>query len=334
MQLDLLFAALYTIVFYLAAFGLAFLFSWLSYWIFRKLQARLQARRGPPIYQPIADIIKLFGKERFVPKLANKTLYVLAPFIALTTILLLVYIIPPGYIGWPGGNSWDLIVILSLSLMFTFAFVIAGWVSASPWGKIGASREVSIMLSVELPLAITMLLPALALDRWGSTLSLSINEVMAAQASFHIFPWFPLLALPNWFIFYFPLAATSLFICLLTKAWMRPFGDIPEAEAEIFEGPLTEYGGPLLGVFEFARLFRFYVFTGLFVNLYLGGGDWLPFPLNIIVFLLKCLLIVIVMTIIHTASARYRIDHVFKWFLVVCLGLALFDLLRLMILGG
>ncbi len=115
---------------------------------------------------------------------------------------------------------------------------------------------------------------------------------------------------------------------------MRPFGDIPEAEPEIFNGPLTEYGGPLLGVFEFARLFRFYVFAGLFVNLYLGGGDGLFFPLNILVFLLKCLLIVILMTIIHTASARYRIDHVFKWFLVVCLGLALFDLLRLIILGG
>jgi NADH-quinone oxidoreductase subunit H len=334
MQLELLFATLYTIVFYLAALGLAFLFSWLSYWVFRKLQARLQARRGPPLYQPIADLIKLFGKERFVPALANKTLYILAPFIALATILLLVYIIPPGMIGWPGSLSWDLIVILSLSLMFTFSFVIAGWVSASPWGKIGASREVSVMLSVELPLALTMLLPALALNRWGAPLSLSINTVLTAQTGQYIFPLFPVLILPNWFIFYFPLAATSLFICLLTKAWMRPFGDIPEAEAEIFEGPLTEYGGPLLGVFEFARLFRFYVFAGLFVNLYLGGGDGLFFPLNIVVFLLKCLLIVIVMTIIHTASARYRIDHVFKWFFIVCVGLALFDLLRLMILGG
>ncbi len=188
MQLELLYAALYTIVFYLAAFGLAFLFSWLSYWVFRKLQARLQARRGPPIYQPIADLIKLFGKERFVPKLANKTLYILAPFIALTTVLLLVYIIPPGDIFWPGSLSWDLIVILYLLLMFTFAFVIAGWASASPWGKIGASREVTIMLSVELPLAITMLLPALALNRWGAPLSLTINTVLAAQTGQYVFP--------------------------------------------------------------------------------------------------------------------------------------------------
>ena len=235
---------------YFAVMGFAFVFSWVGYWLFRKLGARLQARRGPPWYQPLADLIKLFGKELFIPKLANKTLYILAPLIALSSIFALTFIIPPGVSNWPGAFSWDIIVILYLLVMFTFAFVLAGGASGSPWGKIGASREVAIILSVELPLAISLLIPFLALPRLGLDLSLSVNDVIATQLEGRI-----LGVLPNWFLFRYPLAAISLFICLLTKAWMRPFGDIPEAEQEIFMGPVTEYGGPLLGIFELARMF-------------------------------------------------------------------------------
>ena len=313
---------------YFTSMGLAFAFSWMGYWMFRKLSARLQARRGPPWYQPIADLIKLFGKEAFVPKLANRTLYVLAPLVALSSILLLAFMVPPGLPGWPGSLSWDLIVILYMSVVFSLSFVVAGWSSASPWGKIGASREVALILSVELPLAVSLLIPSLALSQLGLGLSLSISDVIAAQAGQPFLGF-----LPNWFLFHYPLAAISLFTCLLTKAWMRPFGDIPEAEQEIFAGPLTEYGGPLLGVFELARMMRFYVFPALFVDLYMGGGDGLPFPLNIMVFLLKCLLIVVLMTIVHVASARYRVGQAFKWFLSVCLGFALFDAIRVLVLG-
>ncbi len=311
--------------YYFGSMGLSFFFSWGGVWLFRKLSARLQARKGPPWYQPIADIIKLFGKERFVPKLANKTIFILSPMIALSSILALSFMIPPGTPHWPGLLSWDLIVILYFSVMFSLTFVLAGWASGSPWGKIGASREVSIILSVELPLAISLLIPALALSRLGFGLTLSITNIIAAQLG--PFLW----VLPNWFLFHYPLAAIALFLCLLTKSWMRPFGDIPEAEQEIFAGPLTEYGGPLLGIFELSRMLRFYVFSALFVDLYMGGGDGLMFPLNFISFLLKCFIVIILMTIIHVVSARYRISHVFKWFLTVCLGFALFDLIRIIV---
>ena len=321
---------LISVLLYFVAIGLAFFFSWGGAWVFRKLSARLQARRGPPWYQPVADIIKLFGKERFLPQLANKFLYILSPLLALSAILILSLMIPPGISNWPGPFAWDLIVILYFSVMFSLAFVIAGWASGSPWGKIGASREVALILSVELPLAITILIPSLALAQGGYAgvygFSLSITDVILAQEG--NFLW---TILPNWFLFHYPFAAVALFLALLTKSWMRPFGDIPEAEQEIFAGPLTEYGGPLLGIFELARLFRFYVFTALFVDLYLGGGSGLIFPINILVFLLKCLIIIIIMTIIHVASARYRISHVFKWFLTVCLALALISLIRVLV---
>ncbi|MFX1318872.1 MAG: complex I subunit 1 family protein [Promethearchaeota archaeon] len=322
------FVYLFIITLYFAAIGLAFFFSWGAAWVFRKLSARLQARRGPPAYQPIADIIKLFGKERFIPALANKFLYIFSPMLALSAILILSFMIPPGTPFWPPilpPITFDLIVILYFSVMFSLAFVIAGWASGSTWGKIGASREVAMILSVELPLAIALLIPSLALTRGGFGFSLSITDVVAAQQG--TFIWI----LPNWFLFHYPLAAIALFLALLTKSWMRPFGDIPEAEQEIFAGPLTEYGGPLLGIFELARLFRFYVFTALFVDLYLGGGLGFIFPFDLLIFLAKCFLIVILMTIVHVASARYRIDHVFRWFLTVCLAFALFSLIRVLV---
>ena len=68
---------------YFSSIILCFAFGWLSYWFFRKFTAKLQSRVGPPWYQPIADVIKLMGKEFFVPGLANRLIYIVAPFVGL-----------------------------------------------------------------------------------------------------------------------------------------------------------------------------------------------------------------------------------------------------------
>lgn len=311
---------------YVSSAVLCFVFSWISCWSFRKLRARFQSRRGPPWYQPIADIIKLLGKELFIPKLANKSLYILAPLIALSSILTLSFIISPGIAEWIGSTSWDLIVILYLSILFSVTFIIAGAASASPWGKIGASRETAMILSVEFPFMFSLILPSIVINRLGP-LSLSLNDIIKNQISGRFF-----CVLPNWFMFRYPFAATAMFVCLLAKSYMKPFGDIPEAEQEIIAGPLTEYGGPLLGIFELARMLRFYVFSALYVDLYLGGGDAFLFPLNIIVFLTKCFIIIILMIFIDVISARYRISQASKWYLSACLVLSLVDVIRALVM--
>lgn len=311
---------------YVSSAALCFMFSWISYWSLRKLRARFQSRRGPPWYQPIADIIKLLGKELFVPKVANKSLYILAPMLALSSILTLSFMIPPGVTDWIGSTSWDLIVILYLSVLFSTTFIISGAASASPWGKIGASRETALILSVELPFAFSLLVPSIAMSRSGQ-LSLSLNNIVADQINGKI-----LNILPNWFIFRFPLAAIAMFACLLAKSYMKPFGDIPEAEQEIIAGPLTEYGGPLLGIFELARMFRFYVFSAIFVDLYLGGGGSFSFPLNVLVFLAKCFIVVVLMTFIDVINARYRVTQASKWYLSTCLSLSLVDIIRALVM--
>ncbi|RLE48561.1 MAG: hypothetical protein DRJ31_06955 [Candidatus Methanomethylicota archaeon] len=311
---------------YFSSITLCFAFGWLSYWFFRKFTAKLQSRIGPPWYQPIADVIKLMGKEFFVPGLANRLVYIVAPFVGLSVIMVLSFIIPPGVADWIGSYSWDLLVILYLSVLSSIVLVIAGAASASTWGKIGASRETAMILSVELPLIISLLVPSIALR--GTTFpSLSLNDIIKNQITGSFF------GLPNWFIFRYPLAAIAMLACITTKIGVKPFGDIPEAEQEIIAGPLTEYGGPLLGIFEITKIMKFYVFSALFVDLYLGGGDLFPFPLNVISFLIKCFVIIVVITILDTISARYRITDLPKWYLSACLVLALVDLIRAS-LGG
>ena len=63
----------------------------------------------------------------------------------------------------------------------------------------------------------------------------------------------------------------------------------------------------------------------------MGGGGGLLFPYNLIIFLIKCLVVVVIMTIVHVANARYRISQTFKWFLTFGLALALIDMIRVLI---
>jgi len=296
-------------------------------WLFRKFRARFQSRIGPPWYQPIADIMKLFGKEFFIPYLSQKLIYLLSPILALSSILILNFLIPPGCSPWIGSFSGDLIVIIYFSVMLSLSLILAGISSGNIFGFIGSSRETVMVLSVELPLALSLIMPSIILRYFSGFFTLSLSRILNFQfsGSFFLFP--------NWLLFHAPFSALALLICICAKCVLKPFGDIPEAEQEIVAGPLTEYGGPLLGFFELSRVFRFYVFPALFVDLYLGGGDGFIFPFNIIVFLIKIFIVNIILTIMDSIYPRFRIDQAFKWYMTFCLILTLIDLFRFLF-GG
>ncbi|MCX8176396.1 MAG: NADH-quinone oxidoreductase subunit H, partial [Candidatus Bathyarchaeota archaeon] len=137
----------------------------------------------------------------------------------------------------------------------------------------------------------------------------------------------------TWFLVLNPFAAAALFICLLAKLGLRPF-DIPEAEQEIIAGPYTEYGGPLYGIFTLSNFVKWVVVGALFTSLFLGGGDNLPAPWCVLWFILKLTVVVFIMTVVHAASARFRIDQAFKWYLTCVLGLSLAGLVLAVIMVG
>jgi NADH-quinone oxidoreductase subunit H len=270
------------------------------YWLYRKVRARLQARRGPPWYQFFVDLIKLFSKESNIPYSARSLLMVLSPILAIMSLLLVAIMLPIGQlIGFEG----DLIVALYLLVLPGLALVIAGGSSGSPYGSVGSSREASLMAGYELPYALAALTVAFYVK------SLSLSSIMQYQMENGVF------------FLKFPLATIAFLLCLLPKMGRRPF-DAPEAETEIIAGPLTEYSGILLGLFEMANGIKWFVIPAFAVTLFFGGGS------NIIEFVLKCLGIVLVLSLIDIIHPRFRIDQSFKFFIKWVLPLALIDFIR------
>jgi NADH-quinone oxidoreductase subunit H len=287
--------------------GLAFslLVGGIFYWLYRKVRARLQARIGPPWYQYFMDLIKLFSKESIIPYSTRGAVMVLAPIFSLTSLILAAAMMPVGSRSIFGFDE-DLIVTLYLLAIPGLAMIIAGNVSESPYGAVGSSREASIMVGYELPYALSALTVGFYLR------SLSISTIVRYQIE----------AGP--FFMKYPLATVAFLMCLLPKMGRRPF-DAPEADTEIIGGPLTEYSGLLLGIFEVTNGLKWFVIPAFTVNLFFGGGA------NPIEFLLKCLGIVLFLSVLDIIHPRYRIDQGFRYFFKWILPLALIDFVRSLI---
>ncbi|MEM4699856.1 MAG: complex I subunit 1 family protein [Candidatus Nezhaarchaeales archaeon] len=288
--------------------AIAFAFGALFYWLFRKLRARFQCRMGPPVYQPIADLLKLLTKETAVPASASRGWFVAAPSLALAGCLVAVALTPLG-VEAPLSVVGDVLVVLIALIVPGVAVVIAGSSSGNPYGAIGASRELSLLVASEIPFVAS----ALALARAAG--GLSLQAIIEAQA-----------ACP--FIVKYPLAAIAFLMAMGLKLGRKPF-DIPEAEVEIVAGPFTDYSGSLLGIFELGNIFKWMVLPALFVNLFLAGGRFTEVDaLNFAAFLALCAAVVFVASFVDAQSARLRVDQAFKLLLSWGLGLALVDLVR------
>ena len=298
----------------------------LDYWN-RKLYARMQSRLGPlfvmyrelrgllgssRLLQPIYDVAKLWGKQTIVPKTARKTLFKLAPVLALCAASATVLLTPACGVSVLGGFEFSLIAIIYLLTVVSFSWILGAAASSSYWGAIGGRREAELFLGCEVPLIISLFSAAI-LAR-----SESIHELIQFQRGF-----LPIILLN-------PFAAFAAFFAMLGKLHLKPF-DIPAAEVEIVAGPFTEYSGKLLAVIYFTRMFLFYLLPAVFVDAFLSGGLFFTgvlYPLNIPVFLGFCFLLMFLLSAIHTAMPRYRIDQGFKFYLkyiwpVAFAGLAL-----------
>lgn len=229
---DILVALFHMIVFPGGAFALTL--GLLLKGLDRKVEARLQRRVGPPIVQPFIDLVKLTTKETLIPATANRTFFLAAPLIGFTGMAVCAAFIPvPGvYDGMPGMG--DMLVLFYLLPLPAIALMVGGSASSSPFGAIGFSREMTMMLAYEIPLLAVLLAVALKVGHaTGVGAELSLASVVAYQASTGMLGLDPVM-LP---------ALLAYLLFLPGTAGVPPF-DIPEAETEIIEGPLLEYSGP------------------------------------------------------------------------------------------
>jgi NADH-quinone oxidoreductase subunit H len=270
----------------------------------RRLAARLQGRVGPPLAQPFFDIVKLGFKRTMVPDTAAQTVFLSAPLVGTASMLLAAALIPIAGVYAPDPQIGNLLVLLYLLAVPGVALMIAGSASGSPYGAIGFSREMALMLAYEGPIVLIVIAVAMRTGlAEGHGPIFSLTEIVRYQQTHGAFLFDPVM----WpavaaFAFFYP-----------ANLGIVPF-DIPEAETEVLEGPLLEYSGPALALFKVMSALKAVVVLSLGVALFmpvpLGGAAALAgWAAQLLVLML------IGVTAVRVASGRMRIDQAFVFFL-------------------
>jgi NADH-quinone oxidoreductase subunit H len=233
----------------------------------RKVAAFIQDRLGPDragpwgILQPLADGIKLFFKEEFMPNTADKFLYILGPSLTMFIALLTSAVIPWGPDITVGGQTFSLQVAdINIGILYIFAILsigvygimIGGWASNNKYALLGAIRASSQMISYELAMSLAIIAIVMM------TGSLSMSEIVAQQQGFH------------WNVFYQPLGFLIFLVCAFAETNRSPF-DLPECETELVGGYHTEYSSMKLGFYLFAEYINMFVSGAVMATLFFGG---------------------------------------------------------------
>ena len=251
-------------------FAVTMLMAMYSTWAERKVAAFLQDRVGPNragwggLLQPLADGMKLFAKEEFIPNTPNKFLFVVGPAIAMTTALMTSAVIPWGDRFHLFGRdillqATDLNVgvlyFIGVVSLGVYGIMIGGWASNNKFSLIGAVRAASQMVSYEVAMGLSII----ALVMMTGTLSL--REISEQQSGM------------NWNVFYQPLSFIIFLICAFAETNRTPF-DLPECETELIGGYHTEYSSMKMGFYLFAEYANMFVSSTLLAVMFFGGYNY------------------------------------------------------------
>jgi len=293
---------------FLAFYGTVFEF------IDRKVYARLQNRKGPPWYQPVADFIKLIAKETIIPKDANRMLFMALPVVTLAAVTTAFLSVPVWGTEALISFNGDLIVVLVLLTLLPLSFFVAGWNSSSMYSAIGAQRTLTQLFGYEVPLLMAIIGPALLVGSW------SLSDIAAFYAAN---PALALLNLPGFAVGM--LAAQG-------KLERVPF-DTPEAETEIVAGAFTEYSGRLYAFFHLAIDMELVVLPAIFAAVFIPVFTTNP-VIGFVLFLVKTMVILFILTVIKAGMARLRVEQMMRFCWLVLVPLALVHLLINLIAKG
>lgn len=268
----------YKVALVLGVFGVMLLVAMYSTYFERKVAAFIQDRVGPNragpfgLLQPLADGIKMFMKEEIIPEVANKTLFILGPCIAMTTAIMAGVVIPWGGTLTINGTEYALQIIdLDFGVLYVFAVVslgvygimIGGWASNNKFSLLGAIRASAQMISYEIAMGLSII----SLIMMTGTLSLA--EIVAYQAGGTDGAW------NFWNVCYQPVGFLIFLVCSFAECNRTPF-DLPESETELVGGYHTEYSSMKLGFYLFAEYINMFVSSTVIATFYFGGHNF-PF---------------------------------------------------------
>jgi NADH-quinone oxidoreductase subunit H len=267
-----------------------------STWVDRKVTARVQWRKGPPWFQPFADVLKLMGKETIVPEGGSKAVFLAAPLIGLAAVTLVSTMLWRFAADPAASFVGDLIVVIYLLTIPSLAIIIGGSASGNPLSALGASREMKLILAYEFPF---ILAAFTVVAKAGSIVFGSIIGYQTAQGMMILSPSGALAFL------------VSLLVMQAKLAFI-PF-DIPDAEQEIMGGPMLEYSGVPLGVFKITKAMLLFALPVFLITLYLGGID-ISSWIGILWFTVKYVIILTLIILIKNTNPRIRIDQAVRFF--------------------
>ncbi|MFH1784591.1 MAG: complex I subunit 1 family protein [bacterium] len=269
----------------------------LASWIDRKVTARVQYRVGPPLLQPLTDIVKLLGKETLIPNGVSKQVFLSAPLVGLASVIVVSTILCLNAFNTNQTFIGDLIVVIYLLTIPSISIIMGGFASGNPLASLGASREMKLVLSYELPFVLALLVPVIK-----SGFSIKLGEIITQQIEHGV-------VIGSWSGF---LAFVVVILCVQAKLALVPF-DIPEAETEIVGGPLIEYSGSALAVYRLMKNMLLFTLP-FFVMILFMGGLRLDGVGHIIAGILKFVGIVAIITVIRNTNPRIRIDQAMRFF--------------------
>jgi NADH-quinone oxidoreductase subunit H len=268
-------------------------------WFDRKISARVQFRKGPPLLQPFYDFFKLLlVKETILPKQGSPMTFLLAPVFAVfgatmagVFILLPLFNISTGFRG-------DLLVIFYLLTIPSFSYITGALASGNPLAAVGSSREMKLIMSYELTF---LLVIAGIIMKCGQKFDLySIIQTQQAGSS----------SIGS-------VSGVLLFIvavfCIQAKLAMVPF-DMPEAEAEITDGIFIEFSGATYALIKLSKYIMLFILPSLLVALFMSG--FMLNGIHIIWAMLKVIGVVLLITLIKNTNPRIKIKQAMNFFMV------------------
>jgi len=288
----------------------------LASWIVRKVSALVQHRIGPPLLQPLYDIIKLLGKETLIPEAAQKATFMASPVVGFSAVLLLATML--WRISFVPASPFvgDIIVAIYLMVIPSLALILGSSASASPQASVGTAREMKLVVAYELPLVLAFLV---VIIKTAGTVGEGQQLSLAAIAE-----GAPVLSISGMIAF------LSALLCVQAKLGFVPF-DMAEAETEIASGVYIEYSGALLAVWTLMRAVMLVALPLFLVVAFLGGfGGGVG---GILAGVGKYVLVLVLIILIKNTNPRVRIDQAMKFFWFWC-GTAMVVALALAIIGN
>lgn len=270
----------------------------------RKVLAAMQLRQGPNIVgpfgllQPMADGLKLLGKETVIPAGANRVVFVFAPMLTFLLALIAWAVIPFDDGMVLANINVGVLYLFAISSLGVYGIIMAGWASNSKYAFLGGLRSAAQMVSYEVSIGFVIITVLLCVG------SLNLSDVVNAQRTV----WFAIPLFPMFVVF---------FISALAETNRAPF-DLPEGESELVGGYNVEYSAMTFALFFLGEYANMILMSAMTSILFLGGWlapidiapfNWIPGP---IWFALKIALVLFMFLWVRATVPRYRYDQLMR----------------------